>query len=487
MSSDRQQASSLRAGAAQVEITPRMGIHVEGHIGIYRPALYVKDPIYAKALVLESGGRKLCVLTLDLLAVTVEWVEEIRRLAAEEFGFAPEAVMVHDSQTHSAPALGHFAFEDSEYIKTAPWWANMGDERYPGYAMPRILEAIRRACASLEPAVIGAAGGIEGRVAFNRRYVMRDGLVRTNPPPGSPQIRYVEGPIDPEVGVVCVSTQELRVLAMLLHYTCHPTHGLPHRYISADWPGAWANEIRSAYGDGIVPLVINGCCGNIRPTNPLDPTWGSDCARMGRMLTETTHPILRTITYGDEAVVDWRSRHLKIPLRELDAGQLEDARKLLADHPDPIWLNEEHTRIHWDWMYAVGTMALHRNIQRSPHFDYEIQVFRVGDIALVAMPGEPFVEGQLAIKLRSPTYPTYVVHHSNAYVGYVPTKQAFDRAGAQSIQHRVADQAGGLAPGHTGSYETRTANWSKLVPEALDMIVENSVQLLCEVFEGTAE
>ena len=105
-------------------------------------------------------------------------------------------------------------------------------------------------------------------------------------------------------------------------------------------------------------------------------------------------------------------------------------------------------------MYAMTRLNLHAHQQRVPEFDYEFEVLRIGDIALVAVPGEPFVEGQLAIKLRSPTYPTYVVHHCHSYVGYVPTKEAFAR----------------------GGYETRTGSGSKLIPEALDMIVDKCLE-----------
>ena len=113
--------AGFRAGAAQVEITPKMGIQLEGGIGMYRPALFVNDPIYARALVLECADRKLCVLSLDIPAITVECVNKIRGRAAEEFGFDPEAVMVHSTQNHSAPGLGHYAYEDSELIRRAPW------------------------------------------------------------------------------------------------------------------------------------------------------------------------------------------------------------------------------------------------------------------------------------------------------------------------------------------------------------------------------
>jgi len=69
---------------------------------------------------------------------------------------------------------------------------------------------------SLQPAFIGVGSGLEGRVAFNRRVVMRDGSARTlGLEAGDPNILYVEGPIDPELGVLSVSGEGLRMVAML--------------------------------------------------------------------------------------------------------------------------------------------------------------------------------------------------------------------------------------------------------------------------------
>ncbi|MHB0856097.1 MAG: hypothetical protein ACYC5M_00835 [Anaerolineae bacterium] len=452
---------TLRAGAAQVDITPTLGTQIEGDIGRYRPATFVQDPLYAKALVLESAGRKLCLLSMDLLAITGEWADRIRQRAAIEFGFDMDAVMVHDTQTHSAPSLGHFMISgDCPLIPTDIPWARSGDDAYSAWAVERIMEAVRQAHESLQPALIGAAGGVDGRVAFNRRFVMRDGKVRTNAPIGDPNIRHVEGPMDPEVGVVCVTTEQLHPISLLLHHTCHPAHGYPHRNITADWPGAWSDQVRQAYRSDIVPLVLNGWCGNINHPNPLDPHWVNDQHRMGRLLAETTDTVLRRITYTNQVSLDWRSCHLQIPIRTLSDEVMGKARRMLEEHPVPIWLDEAHTRIDWDWMYAVATLDLYEHTCLNPLFDYEVQVIRIGDIALVAVPGEPFVEGQLEIKLKSPTYPTYVVHHCHSYVGYVPTREAFAR----------------------GGYETWTANWSRLAPEALEMIVAAALETLHQVF-----
>ena len=456
--------STLKAGAARVDISPPLGTQLAGDIGRLRPVEEIRDPIFASALVLEKDNRKFCVLVLDLTILIKAWVDPIRRGAAERFGIAPEAVLVCATQTHSSVAFGHaFAELECEQIPHDLRWLLGGDDAYHQIAVERALDAIEQANAKLEPVTVGAASGIEARIAFNRRFVMRDGTTRTHPPQADPLIRHAEGPIDPEVGVVGFRNAAGEMIATLLHYTCHPNHGYPHLYVSADWPGAWSDGVRELCGDECVPLVINGCCGNIHHTNHLDPHHVDDHRRMGQMLTETTTTILPRIEYNDADVLEWKVRHIPIPWRKLDPQMLREAHQLLSDHPEPLWTNDERTLVSWEWMYAISLLDIEKQMQRAPAFDYEIQVLRIGDIALAALPGEPFVEGGLQIKLESPTYPTYIAHMANMYGGYIPTAEALRR----------------------GGFETRPSNWSKLAPEALGMIVAASGEMLNELFAAT--
>jgi neutral ceramidase len=455
------QPAPLRAGAAQVEITPPMSTQIAGDIGRRRPAELLVDPLYAKALVLEAGERKVCILSLDLAGMAGGYAQQVREGIGGSCGIDPRAVMVHSTQSHAAPALGHSAVTAATpHIPPELSWLRGSDDRYMALALEPIVEAARRADAALEPACVGAASGLEGRVAFNRRFVMRDGTVRTHPRTGDPNIRYAEGPIDPELGMVAINTASLRMLALLLHYTCHPVHGYPERWISAGWPGAWANGMKELCGPSCVRLVFNGCCGNIHHANHLDPSYVDDFRRMGRLLTETSQPILKSLRYSQDIVLDWRSEHIHIPLREFSAKDVDAARDLLAKNPEPMWLDEAHTAVDWSWVYAVSFLDLYERRQREPEYDCEIQVFRLGDIALVGLPGEPFVEGQLRIKLESPAYPTYVAHHCNDALGYVPTPRAFVG----------------------GGYETRTSNWSCLAPEALDLMADRAITMLKDLF-----
>jgi len=181
---------------------------------------------------------------------------------------------------------------------------------------------------------------------------------------------------------------------------------------------------------------------------------------MGKVLAETAGKVIEALTFHEEGILDWKVQHLAIPIREVPPKNLEEARKTLTEHPKPLWTDETRTQVDGKWMRAAQMLSVHLLREREGDLDYEIQVFRVGDTAFVGLPGEPFVEGGLRIKLASPTYPTYIVHDVNQYVGYLPIKAAFER----------------------GGHEVGPTYWAKLVPEALDRIVETATEVLNELF-----
>jgi len=467
-------AEPLQAGAAQIEITPRAGAHLAGSIGVFRPAQSVADPLHAKALVLAHGGRKICIVSLDITIITRPWTERIRAAAAS-FGFDHDAVMVHATQTHSAPAIGHFMLdEDFPNVPAQCEWIRGGETPFYELATERAIEAIRRAAESLQPVQVGVGSAVNDRLAFNRRGVKRDGSIcmpwpysSLQQPLGATDIRYMEGPVDPEVGVMCLRNADGQMVAMLLHYTCHPVNVFaqqPNLVVSADWPGAWAAGIRSVHGQSCVPLVINGCCGNINPWPPFEADFVPDHRRMGRQLTETACRVIDRMMFSEVDTLDWRIREAPLAIREIAPEALDAAQKTLAQHPQPKWSGDRPTQVAGDWMSAALTMSVHLMRRREPVLPYEIQVLRIGDTAILGLPGEPFVEGQLRIKIGSPTYPTYIAHCTTQYVGYIPTREAFQR----------------------GGHEVNTSYWSKLEPQALDVIVDNGIAVLSEVFSRSA-
>jgi len=458
---DEAESGGLLAGSARIDITPEMGTQLAGDIGRYRPVEEIRDRLYANALAIAHGEERVCLLSVDLLGISNEWAHEIRRRAAERWGLAESHLVIHAVQNHAAPTLGHFFVKDECALVPDEYrWLRGGHDAYNEPTVTKCVEAIGEAISRLEPVTVRAGRGIDGRVAFNRRYVMRDGTGKCHPPICSPDILHVEGPTDPEVGVMTFTSGDGEIIGALLHHTCHPCHGYPHRFVIGDWPGEWSRLVGQSCGEECVALVINGCCGNVHHSNPLDPGSSSEYRDMARLLMETTEHVMGRLEEIRAIPLRVERAMLRLPLRRLAAGEIAAARGIVEQWPEPKWLDEERTRVDWDWMYAVATLDLHDTQARDPLCDYEVQVVRIGEAALVALMGEPFVEGQLRIKLHSPAQHTLVAHFCNGFAGYVPTAEALAR----------------------GGYETRTANWSKFEAGALDAITESADGLLTRAF-----
>jgi len=467
--------SSIRCGAAALDITPPPGTHLSGSgMGNHRPAQSVIDPLYASALVFESGGRRVGIVSLDVTVITQDYTDRIRADVAARCGIEPDALMVHALQTHSAPSIGHFMLDpdfpletdsETEYLRGA-------ETPYSEFAADRAVQAVEKSVQALHPVAVGVGHGIVGDISFNRRGVRRDGTImmpkpcgRNQQPLGLTDLCYLEGPIDPEVGVLCVRDADMSIATALLHFTCHPVNvfGQAHTRlaVSSDWPGTWSAGIRKAY-NACTPVVINGCCGNINPWHPFDPDCLPDHRRMGRSLTDMTQRIVHSLSFHDQAIVDWRSDHVLLEYRETPPERRRAVDRTLEESPTPRWQDGDSHDVDPAWFLAASTRSIDYCRKRAPQFPYEIQVLRIGDTAIVGLPGEPFVEGQLAIKTASPARHTFVAHMVSHYVGYLPHREAYQRGGHEA--------------------NAEVTYWAKFAPGSLENVVDRARELVRELF-----
>lgn len=471
---DKANKEQLRAGAALVDITPPAGTHLSGSgCGEHRPAQSVLDPLFAKAIVFESSDRRTCIVTLDVTIITSDYTDKIRSAISERTGVPLEAIMVHVLQTHSAPSLGYFMLDPDFPMETTPEteYLRGAESAYADFAAEAAVRAAVEAEGNLQSVRIGLGRGILGDLAFNRRGVRRDGTItmpkprgRENQPFGITDLCYLEGPIDPEVGVLCVQDMDMRPLAFLLHYTCHPVNvfGNSDTYyaVSSDWPGAWTQEIQRVFGKDTVPLVINGCCGNINPWHPFDPDCRPDHRRMGRELAKMSERIIYNMTFTSTATLDWKIEDIVLRYRDIPSERLKEVEEILKKDPQPP--REESGEVNPRWFRAASTRSVELCREREPEFLYEIQVLRVGNLAIVGLPGEPFVEGQLEIKTNSAAPYIFVAHLTTHYVGYLPTRDAYARGGHEANED--------------------VTYWAKLAPGSLETAVENAKALLKGIY-----
>ena len=257
----------LSAGSAMVDVTPPMGSHLGGTWGVLREAKSIADPLFARAVVFECEGKRACIVAVDLEILTGRWHDKIRDAATAKTGIPREAILVHFSQTHSSPPVGNFILdEDLPNVPPEHEYLRGSQSGFCEWAVERIVEAIVKADAAREPTEIGMGRAVRDDLAFNRRAVQRDGKVMMpwfyadkDKPLGPTEISHMEGPADPEVGVVCLREKDQKITTALLHHTCHPVNLFATEFhvVSSDWPGTWSQGVRERAGDRCVPLVIN--------------------------------------------------------------------------------------------------------------------------------------------------------------------------------------------------------------------------------------
>jgi len=424
---------ALTAGFAEADITPPH-FPVRTYFSRADRAL---DPISAQAAVFARGDTVLAFLSLDVVIVERDTVEEIRRRVARRRPAAACHLMVSATHNHACPAVVDRPGSEK-------------DDAYLDFMMDRGAEAVERAFDARQPAEIGALAGYESRVSFNRRFVRRNGTVISEPDlgGGNGDLLYNEGIIDPTLGVLLVRSPAGRPLGGLVNFACHACHHMGR--ISAGYPGVLRRKLQATWGRGSVAVFLNGACGNVIHCNFADPAGKRDMETVGGVLADDVIRMAPSCEYSGRATLDARSVQVPVKYREI-AGLEENLRHLER-------FNVMGALIRKGW-YVHSLAVLKALRARADHEDAEVQVFRIGRVFLGAVPAEYFAQHALRIKEQSPAAATWVVSLANGWLGYIPHRAAFERR---------------------GGHESTWALWSKMAPEAGD-------QLADAVLEGVRE
>ena len=407
----------LRAGTARTVITPALGTPLAGSFE-ERLVGEIHDDLHAHALVLESEGTRLALVSLDLICVRHDTVAAIRKRIAARVGIAPAHVLIACTHTHSGPA-------------TAGVLGTMADEHYVAGLTERVADAVELATLTLQPAALAATSGDEERVTFNRRFHMRDGTVAMNPGVGNPDIMRPAGPIDPQVGLVYVEGTDGTPLAVVLNFALHYIDLDSPTEVSAGYFGEVAALLRRSKGPQFETIYLNGACGDI---NNIDVHYGGPRRQGGhaharRVAEAMVGNVLRAVALLEptrEVSLAATSLPLTLRRKDITPEDLQVARRILDGGEIPPGGP-------FSW---VRGMAIHREqvptyarecllLAETPQdVQTEVQALRVGDVGIVGLSGEIFVEIGLAIKAASPFPRTLVATLANGYVGYLCTDKA---------------------------------------------------------------
>jgi hypothetical protein len=373
----------FQAGAAEVDITPPMGLAMDGYLARSGRNTGAHDPLLAQALVMKTGDKQAAIVTLDVLAVSAAFTDPLRQSLATMLHTSVDAVMICASHTHCGPAGLHTWFGEPSTLGT----------QLTRMIHERVTEAAQIALRHLSPAgMVYAVGDVEG-IGGDRNFKERQ--------------------VDSQVTVLRFDKPDGTPIAILFHYACHPTVlGADTRLYSAEFPGAARNQIKAAYPDAI-PLFLNGAAGNVSTRFFRSDQSFKEMERLGSLLGNRVVTLLEQPTSSTSTNLGWNYRNIELPLRAF------------AEQESRSFPPTGETRI--DRTRAEGVM-IERQLQQKfagrSSQTASLSVLRIGDWKLAFVPGEAFSD--LAIALREPAPLALVVGYANDYLGYFPTQVAID-------------------------------------------------------------
>ena len=434
--------NGLSAGAAAGGITPRVGVDLSGYAARPGPSVAMHDELWCRALVLDDGARRVAIAALDLLGVDLELDAAIREAASVHV--PPEHILINCSHTHAGPSvtrLDRRVAPDLDYVSSLP---------------TRIAAVVAEAASRLAPAAL-RYGSTPARIGINRRERTPDErtIIGRNP----------AGIVDDEMRALAVNTADGGPLAVVFHHACHGTTlGGENRLISAEWMGAACACLEQR--TGVPALFLQGCAGQTNP-DARERSFG-EVARLGQSACEA---VVRALAAAEPIPGGPLAAHresIALPLQ--DPPDPKQARAGLAA-AEAAAARARSEGAHPYWVQALEScLPLARQIVELADrgateltLPFAVQAMRVGDLALVGLSGEVFLEFARRIAAASPFPHTWALGYSNGCECYVPTAEAFAEGGYE------ADDS------------FRWYGTLPLAPEAGERMAEAAVRMLTEV------
>jgi len=400
----------LYASAVEIDITPPVGTGFDGYAARQGNSLGIHDPLLGQLLLLQSGQRKMVLISLDLLGTSLDFTQQVRQGIAEAIEVPVDFTMATCSHTHSGAA---------GFLPYHPGITSFKDPDLQRLVTRKLVGAAIWAKQLLQPAYLGINRGSVAGIGLNR-----------NDPEG--------GLVDQEVIVLRVDNEAGKPIAVMMNFGCHPTVlGYQNLFFSADFPGAARSTLRQIYNETIF-LFTNGASGDVSTRFTRRDQSFVEVERMGRLLAGEVLKIMQAIKVQPEVELEARTTALDLKFRpfpspedaqiELERFQAE-LEALKASGSSHGEVRRAITRVEG----ATGQVLMAKEIAGQSSNSSQMQMLSIGDLGLIGIPGEPFTHTVLDIKEQSPKPLTGVISYANDYQGYFPDALSIEAGSYEAL------------------------------------------------------
>jgi len=398
--SSASQNKALLAGYAELDITPELGTGMPGYFH-GRKADGVLDPLLIKALALTQDNTTLIILAVDLIAFDRPLVSKFHTAIQEKTGIPPKSVFIHATHTHTGAIVSEIADGLPQQMAEAA-----------GKALHNQKKETR--------VTLGCAE--EHSVTFIRRYLMKDGMVRTNPGRANPNIVRPIGQIDARVNVLSFHATKISLVSHGLHCDC-----VSGSKFSADYPYHLTEAMKQDLGSDWNVIFLNACSGNINHINVNDKNQRSsyqESRKIGRTLAKAALQAHKTSTEVNVGRLDSRIQHIQCPMRKVPKDVYEWAKAEMQKDSDKA------SKRNFNELTPRGVIRLAETQEQSR--PAEIIALSIGPVGIVGLPSECFVELSQDIQTHSLMDSTWVIGLTGGSMGYVPHPRGYREGGYEA-------------------------------------------------------
>lgn len=422
----------MLCGYSKSLMNPPIGIAIAGSYDLMESKGRIDD-CYARAVAFRSGDATCVIISADLCHMRTEDSDWCREKISDITGIDPSAVIVVCTHTH---ASGH------TWIGSVKEPDEEGKRKILAFKQTvrdAVVKSAVDAVADLMPSKIYYAKDEAEGISNVRRFRMKDGGVMTNPGRHNPEIDHPIGEPDNRVKLIRIEREGGKDI-YIVNFGMHATTVGGRTYLSSDYPGVVCRTLEAALDVDCV--FWQGAAGdvvqiNANPTPEIERIIDADStdkAKGKRMATYAGHKIAGTVLRMHctaEQIPDGKlritERTARLPANKA-GGDIEEAKRINA-----LQLQGRHSELPYKGMALVTVVANAARILRMrdepDYYDYCVYVLSLGELVLVALPGEPFAELGRAVEAVLPTDKTVLLSIANHTSTYMPTTAAYSEGG----------------------------------------------------------
>ena len=391
----------LQAGEGVVDITPPLGIELSGfhfHPGNERLITGIRQPPSTRALVLQLKEVETAIVSIEICAVSRDFVKRVQSQVANQVGILEENVRICVTHTHSMPTLRYFR-----------QWGSIPPSTYMDVLERSIVQAIEFAKEDLAPAelYVGKARAVGGN--FNRTsetWKTDKQFTETS----TDEERW----LDTMLHTLHFDRGEKKRGLLWYHFSAHPVC-YTDEDAGPNWPGMVAEQAKSE--KGLTPAFLQGHCGDVNPGDG-GPSWLGDPEKVSASIYTALNNALNRANRIKVSEIQIKNADIEVPFDiELLKAQLTKYEENPSHCTSDEWVDALFAQ---DWFENAKRWNLQHTNCITP-----ISVIQLGEVGLLFHPAELYSYYGLEIRRDSPFKHTLVVGYTDDFIGYLTDPNAY--------------------------------------------------------------